>query len=150
MCPANERWCYIVTSSLIGWAHIQNDPCVLYPRYLQNHNYKGNTVFNRTSNLMRVPTSFPVDKSVVSTYISQFPAETWGHRLWSGLNVSRGMDVVNVTWLCSPAPLRLSICQLTLELITLGKRIVVISTTEIPYWSNLIENQHLSLCLLPQ
>ena len=21
MCPANERWCYIVTSSLIGWAH---------------------------------------------------------------------------------------------------------------------------------
>ena len=27
MCPANERWCYIVTSSLIGWAHAQNDPC---------------------------------------------------------------------------------------------------------------------------
>ena len=26
MCPANERWCYNVTSSLIGWAHIQNDP----------------------------------------------------------------------------------------------------------------------------
>ena len=22
MCPANERWCYNVTSSLIGWAHI--------------------------------------------------------------------------------------------------------------------------------
>ena len=28
MHPANERWCYIVTSSLIGWAHTQNDPCV--------------------------------------------------------------------------------------------------------------------------
>ena len=27
MHPANERWCYIVASSLIGWAHIQNDPC---------------------------------------------------------------------------------------------------------------------------
>ena len=27
MCPAHERWCYIVTSSLIGWAHIQNDLC---------------------------------------------------------------------------------------------------------------------------
>ena len=25
-CPANER-CYIVMSSLIGWAHVQNDPC---------------------------------------------------------------------------------------------------------------------------
>ena len=28
MHPANERWCYIVTSSLIGWPHSQNDPCV--------------------------------------------------------------------------------------------------------------------------
>ena len=27
MCPANERWRYNVTSSLIGWAHSQNDPC---------------------------------------------------------------------------------------------------------------------------
>ena len=25
MGSANERWCYMVTSSLIGWAHIQND-----------------------------------------------------------------------------------------------------------------------------
>ena len=24
---ANGRWCHIVTSSLIGWAHAQNDPC---------------------------------------------------------------------------------------------------------------------------
>ena len=23
----NIRWCYIVMSSLIGWVHIQNDPC---------------------------------------------------------------------------------------------------------------------------
>ena len=28
MRPANERWRYSVTSSLIGWAHSQNDPCV--------------------------------------------------------------------------------------------------------------------------
>ena len=27
MCPANERQRYIVTSSLIGCAHTQNDPC---------------------------------------------------------------------------------------------------------------------------
>ena len=27
MGAANERWRYNVTSSLIGWAHIQNDPC---------------------------------------------------------------------------------------------------------------------------
>ena len=26
MCPANERRRYNVTSSLIGWAHSQNDP----------------------------------------------------------------------------------------------------------------------------
>ena len=28
MSPANERWCYIVMLSLIGWAHTQNDPCM--------------------------------------------------------------------------------------------------------------------------
>ena len=27
---ANGRRCYIVTSSLIGWAHTQNDPCTVY------------------------------------------------------------------------------------------------------------------------
>ena len=29
MCPANEWWRYIVTPSLIGWVHIQNNPCYL-------------------------------------------------------------------------------------------------------------------------
>ena len=29
MCPANERRRYIITSSLIGWAHTQNDPWLL-------------------------------------------------------------------------------------------------------------------------
>ena len=28
MHPANERRRYIVTSSLIGWVHTQNDPCI--------------------------------------------------------------------------------------------------------------------------
>ena len=27
MHPANDRWCYNVTPSLIGWAHSQNDNC---------------------------------------------------------------------------------------------------------------------------
>ena len=27
MRPANERWCYIVTSPLIGWPHTKIDPC---------------------------------------------------------------------------------------------------------------------------
>ena len=27
-CPANERWRYTVTPSLIDWAHAQNDPCI--------------------------------------------------------------------------------------------------------------------------
>ena len=29
MRPANERWRYIVMSSLIGWGHTQNDPCIM-------------------------------------------------------------------------------------------------------------------------
>ena len=29
MYPANERQRYIVTSSLIGWVHTQNNPCVI-------------------------------------------------------------------------------------------------------------------------
>ena len=28
ICPANERWHYIVTLSPIRWAHTQNDPCI--------------------------------------------------------------------------------------------------------------------------
>ena len=38
MHPANERWRYSVTPSLIVWAHIQNDPCTL-----TNIGLKGNT-----------------------------------------------------------------------------------------------------------
>ena len=30
MGSTNERWCYVVTSSLIGWSHTQNDPCCLF------------------------------------------------------------------------------------------------------------------------
>ena len=33
MHPANKRRCYIVTSSLIGWAHSQNDPCTSHHQY---------------------------------------------------------------------------------------------------------------------
>ena len=29
MRPANERRRYIVTSALIGWAHLQNNPCIM-------------------------------------------------------------------------------------------------------------------------
>ena len=34
MRPANERRRYIVTSSLIGWAHTQNDPCAWLWRFI--------------------------------------------------------------------------------------------------------------------
>ena len=33
MRPANERWCYIVTWSLIGWAHTQNDLWTPHPHW---------------------------------------------------------------------------------------------------------------------
>ena len=36
MHPANENWCYIVTSSLIGWAHTQNDPWSQSSRHRKN------------------------------------------------------------------------------------------------------------------
>ena len=32
MCPANERWRYNVTSSLIGWAHTQKDQAAAYAK----------------------------------------------------------------------------------------------------------------------
>ena len=34
--PAIERWRYIVTLSLIGWAHTQNDPCPYHLRTWDN------------------------------------------------------------------------------------------------------------------
>ena len=37
MCPANERRRYIVTSSPIGWAHTQNDPCYSNVKWPQRH-----------------------------------------------------------------------------------------------------------------
>ena len=37
MRPASERWRYIVTSSLIGWAQVQNDSCIMYPLYLDTN-----------------------------------------------------------------------------------------------------------------
>ena len=30
MCPANERCCYIVMTSLIGWAHTWTDPWIVF------------------------------------------------------------------------------------------------------------------------
>ena len=33
MCPANERRRYSVMSSLIGWAHTQNNPCIFAQKY---------------------------------------------------------------------------------------------------------------------
>ena len=35
ICPVNERWCYVVTPPLIGWAHTKNDLCWV-PSYYQN------------------------------------------------------------------------------------------------------------------
>ena len=52
MRPANERWRYTVTPSLIGWVHTQNDPCMLIrcgskwpnPMNLTNEPYTINTI----------------------------------------------------------------------------------------------------------
>ena len=50
-CPTNER-CYNVTSSLIGWAHTQNDPAALTPKQLEMHVYLLNTVTHVTKWLL--------------------------------------------------------------------------------------------------
>ena len=42
MCPANERWCYNVMSSVIGWAHTRND-LWLYWRFINICIYKNGT-----------------------------------------------------------------------------------------------------------
>ena len=39
MFPANERRCYNVTSSLIGWVHSQNDPCGCYQHFWTTREY---------------------------------------------------------------------------------------------------------------
>ena len=36
MRPANERRCYNVTASLIGWAHTQNNPCSIHKPWGEN------------------------------------------------------------------------------------------------------------------
>ena len=46
MHPSNERRRYIVTLSLIGWAHTQNDPCMYsyFSPALQNHILPGELI----------------------------------------------------------------------------------------------------------
>ena len=40
MGSANERWCYNVTLSVIGWANTQNDPCLeLFMRLFARDNF---------------------------------------------------------------------------------------------------------------
>ena len=59
MHPANERWRYIVTSSLIGWAHRQNNPCIVmmsswktHPRLAYNIYGLCNTMASNVSTLI--------------------------------------------------------------------------------------------------
>ena len=40
MGSANERWCYFVTSSLIGWAHTKNDPGGKPYKYMFDQQWK--------------------------------------------------------------------------------------------------------------
>ena len=51
-CTQPMRRCYIVTSSLIGWAHTQNDPCHLWTRPLlnQHKNVYQNTYISLAEN----------------------------------------------------------------------------------------------------
>ena len=44
MHPANERWRYSVTPSLIGWAHTQNDPWCWYSVYQTNCHWHLSTI----------------------------------------------------------------------------------------------------------
>ena len=72
MCPANQRWCYIVTSSLIGWAHRQNDPCVQQAKSTKEINSQQPALFNEnptwTENM--IPTQW--------VYYVVFVCQSWG------------------------------------------------------------------------
>ena len=59
MCPTNERRRYNVTS-LIGWAHTQNDPAALTPKQLERHVYLLNTVTHGAKSLLETMLTYIV------------------------------------------------------------------------------------------
>ena len=56
MHPANERWHYTVTPSLIGWVQIQNDPWYTYIPFLQD--FAKSFLFHHNPLLLSWPSSF--------------------------------------------------------------------------------------------
>ena len=60
MCPANERWRYILYASLIGWVHIQKDPCI----------WDSNMVFHKCGNCAdKIPSWFLIYESSLSRLV---------------------------------------------------------------------------------
>ena len=62
MCPANQRWHYIVTPSLIGSAHTQKDPCSCEDDRQESYIYK-----IRNPCIRKIFTRLRIDMKVLST-----------------------------------------------------------------------------------
>ena len=72
MRPANERRRYIVTSSLIGWAHTQNDPCIWYAYIVQGPYSASHVQHAESDKVARAPSQYPKRRlSVTSRKVSK-------------------------------------------------------------------------------
>ena len=91
MRPANERQHYNVTSSLIGWAHTQNDPwCVNTGVFFMNESWSPNCLLQnynidkmRTEDCNRTPLLWPsylcLDLPQVSNWEQKYTTERSTH-----------------------------------------------------------------------
>ena len=95
MHPANERCCYIVTTSLIGWVHTSTDPCIwglswFWLPWIPTVFWKHITSNNR----------FEISSSELWGTYYEYSGKHWqcpdGARLWEAVSLS-SMSKVHLT-----------------------------------------------------
>ena len=112
MPPANETQCYIVTSSLIGWVHTQNDPCIpdgvrtVPDRTLPDFNYI--TPFLATRGCM-VRKPIDLNKQTLAQIFTEispcYPSRTVN---WNGANLISFVPAL-LTWQTVQTPVKLEL-----------------------------------------
>ena len=73
MRPANERWGYIVTSSLIGWAHTQHDPHNICLCAVSTRQYQALS----SAYTLKIFAGTPEQASCLSTWVEHIPNNVW-------------------------------------------------------------------------
>ena len=99
MCPTNERRRYIVTSSLIGWAHTQNDPCCHFDVHTK--------YYSDRCDINQMTSDFHCNSSgfFFNSLLTHMPKKTWKHRitgLWWGESTGGFPHQVPVMWKTFP------------------------------------------------